>query len=239
MTSTNSPWSLKSSKLQGEPLLQNRHCDVCVVGGGIAGLTTAYLLANAGQSVVLLEANEQLASGETAFTTAHLAWVLDDRFARLKSIRGADVAKAAAESHRSAIDLIQLIAGKERIECDFERLDGYLFPGLNNSTVAIDKEERALGELEIPYERLARCPIPALSTGACLRFSGQGQFHPLKYLTGLAAVVRQRGGVLHTGTRVVKIDGDRALYVRCTGTGSPTVIMEGGDEDTARARRMA
>ena len=212
-TSTSSPWSLNDSHRKGEPLAHDRRCDVCVVGGGIAGLTAAYLLAEAGQSVVLLEANEMVAGGETEFTTAHLAWVLDDRFARLKSIRGAEVAKAAAESHRSAIDLIGSIAGKEGIACDFERLDGYLVPGPHNGTVGIDTEERALRELDIPYERRDRCPIPALSPGACLRFAGQGQFHPLKYLSGLAAAVRLRGGVLHTGTRAVKIAGGSPCQV--------------------------
>jgi len=228
---TSSPWSITAPSRRGDPLTQDRHCDVCVIGGGIAGLTSAYLLAEAGLSVVLLEANEVVAGGETEFTTAHLAWVLDDRFSRLKSIRGADVAKAAADSHRAAIDFIESVARTENIACDFERVDGYLVPGPNAGTSAIDKEEGALRDLGIPYERLPRCPIPALAAGDCLRFADQGQFHPLKYLTGLTEAVRRKGGTLHTGTRVVRISGGSPCRVETDGgpavTASSVVIATG------------
>src|SRR5262245_63638071 len=127
--STSSVWSLDNPTLVAAPLGEDRTYDVCVVGGGIAGLTTAYFLASEGKKVVVLEAMPAVARGETGFTTAHLAWVLDDRFARLASIRGDDVARAAADSHRSAVTLIEDIARRERIERDFRRRYGYLFPG--------------------------------------------------------------------------------------------------------------
>ena len=120
MSATSSPWT-DTTLPSGNPLTSQVTCDVCVIGAGIAGLTAAYLLANTDRSVVLLEANDTPASGETMFTTAHLAWVLDDPFAPLASVRGAEVARSAAESHRSAIDLIHHIVVKERIECEFER----------------------------------------------------------------------------------------------------------------------
>lgn len=232
---TSSPWTMDDKAREGEPAPHDIRCDVCVVGGGIAGLTAAYLLADAGQSVILLEANETVGGGETGYTTAHLAWVLDDRFFRLKPIRGAEAAKAAADSHRSAIDLIGEIVRKERIACDFERVDGYLVPGEHNQTVAIDTEERALRELGIPFEKLDRCPIPALNTGACLKFAGQGQFHPIKYLSGLATASRERGARIHTGTRVTKITGGSTCQVETEGgqtvTAASVVIATGSPFD--------
>jgi glycine/D-amino acid oxidase-like deaminating enzyme/nitrite reductase/ring-hydroxylating ferredoxin subunit len=202
---TSSPWSLDNSTRAAAPLAGNTKYDVCVVGGGIAGLTTAYLLASEGKSVVVLEAKDRVANGETEFTTAHLAWVLDDRFKHLVSVRGEDAARQAADSHRGAIDLIEEIARKENIACEFRRLDGYLFPGADGPDV-IREEMVALARLGLPVERVDRVPFPAGGTGPALRFPDNAQFHPLKYLTELAGLIRQKGGVIHTSTPVVKIE---------------------------------
>src|SRR5437773_12225942 len=86
-----------------EPLRQNTGADVCVVGAGIAGLTTAYLLQKEGKSVVVLDA-WGLAAGETGRTTAHLTAVLDDRFSHLEGLFGTDGTRLAADSHRAALD---------------------------------------------------------------------------------------------------------------------------------------
>src|SRR5437879_3550003 len=104
------------------------HADVCIVGAGIAGLTTGYLLMQAGKSVVILD-DGRVASGMTQVTTAHLASAIDDRYVEIERLHGEDGARLAAESHSAAIDRIESIAKKERIRCDFERLDGYLFLG--------------------------------------------------------------------------------------------------------------
>ncbi|HUR52650.1 MAG TPA: FAD-dependent oxidoreductase, partial [Gemmataceae bacterium] len=202
--STSSPWSDKNPVRSATPLAADSTCDVCVVGGGIAGLTTAYLLAGEGKSVTVLDSKETVAGGETEYTTAHLAWVLDDRFSRLASIRGDDAAKAAADSHRAAIELIGDIVKRERIECDFRRVDGFLFPGKDGSDT-IDEEEKALKRLGLPYE-LALLPFPSPHAGPVLRFPSNGQFHPIKYLGELAGRIRQLGGTIHTNSHVVKVE---------------------------------
>ena len=212
--STSSPWLEGVTLASTKPLSHTEGCDVCVVGGGIAGLTTAYLLAESGRSVVLLEANDTVASGETAFTTAHLSWVIDDRFAHLASVRGDDVARIGAGSHRSAIDFIREVVTRERIDCDFERVDGYLFNGETNVSIDLDREEESLRKLGIEYERVAASPLPGLTAGPCLRFAGQAQFHPLKYLAGLTTALHERGGVIHTGTRVESISGGTPCQVK-------------------------
>lgn len=220
---TISIWTFDDPALKADPLTQDANCDVCVIGGGIAGLTAAYLLSTEGKRVVLLEAQPELASGETLHTTAHLAWVLDDRFARLASIRGDNVARAAADSHRSAIALIEQIAEREQIECDFQRLRGYLFPGSEGPEIVLDEAD-ALRRLGISFSMIDDPPAPEVS-GPSLRFSGQARFHPRKYLAGLARAVRTHGGTIYTGTRVVRIEG-----------GSPcTIHTESGNRVTASA----
>lgn len=202
---TSSVWSTDDPVRAAAPLAGNTRYDVCVIGGGIAGLTTAYLLASEGKSVVVLDAKPAVAGGETEYTTAHLAWVLDDRFARVASIRGDEAAKLAAKSHRSAIDLIEEIVRREGIACDFKRLDGYLFPG-SDGPEAVRDEMLALTRLGLMFERVDRVPFPAGAVGPALRFPDNGQFHPLKYLGDIAGLIRKKGGVIHTDTQVVKVE---------------------------------
>src|SRR5687767_786993 len=116
--------------------------DVCIVGAGIAGLTTAYLLAKQGASVIVLD-DGPTAGGETCRTTAHLVSALDDRFYNLERLHGVKGARLAAESHAAAIDRIERIVEAERIACDFSRLDGYLFVPPRSEERRVGKECRS------------------------------------------------------------------------------------------------
>src|SRR5436190_19622623 len=120
--STTSVWMV-SAEIEARPALtKDLSADVCVVGAGIAGLTTAYLLAKEGRSVVVLD-DGMIASGETSRTTAHLVNALDDRYFEIEDMHGERGAKLAAESHTAAIDSIEAIIAREKIDCEFERLD--------------------------------------------------------------------------------------------------------------------
>src|SRR5688572_27995338 len=101
-------WLGTTAKPTFEPLSSDIGADICVVGGGIAGLTTAYHLAEAGQSVVLVEGGE-ITSGETGRTTAELSSALDDGYVRIEKIHGESGSKLAAQSHAAAIDEIERI----------------------------------------------------------------------------------------------------------------------------------
>jgi len=188
------------------PLAEDIAADVCVVGAGISGLTTAYLLARAGQSVVVLDDGE-VGGGETGRTTAHLTFVIDDRFHSIERLHGEEGLRLAIESHRSAIQLIESIVSDERIDCDFERLDGYLFLGEDDKEDLLDKELAAAGRGGIPDAiRMEKAPLP-FPTGPSLRFPGQAQFHPLKYVNALAQCIVRDGGQIFTGTHVAEIEG--------------------------------
>ena len=122
---TRSIWQETASVPTRAPLKDHVSTDVCVVGAGIAGLSVAYRLAQAGKRVVVLD-RDGIGSGETGRTTAHLANAIDDRYTALERAVGADRAKLAAESHTAAIDWIEATVRAEAIDCDFARLDGYL-----------------------------------------------------------------------------------------------------------------
>jgi len=211
---TSSVWT-KSASLPSRPALsKDITADVCVVGAGIAGLTTAYLLAEEGRTVVVLD-DGPIASGETSRTTAHLVNALDDRYFNLEKLHGERGARLAAESHTAAIDRIEAIVAKENVDCDFERLDGYLFSPPEEPSDIIERELAAAHRAGLSeVERIERAPMGAFNTGPCLRFPRQAQFHPLKYMTALANAIEKRGGHIFNGTHAEEFKDDPKASVK-------------------------
>src|SRR6476620_8613156 len=123
-------------------LSHNTRTSVCIVGAGIAGMTTAYMLARAGRAVVLID-DGPIGGGETGRTTAHLTAALDDRYYEIARLHGVEGARPTAESHMSAIHRIESIASMEDIDCDFERVDGYLFLGGDDKRKDLERELEA------------------------------------------------------------------------------------------------
>jgi glycine/D-amino acid oxidase-like deaminating enzyme/nitrite reductase/ring-hydroxylating ferredoxin subunit len=200
-------WAATSKMPTYSPLREDIEADVCIVGAGIAGLTTAYLLTQAGKSVVILD-DGPLAGGATEVTTAHLSNALDDRYFMIERLHGREGARLAAESHTAAIDRIEEIVKKEQIDCDFERLDGYLFLGPGEKEELLDRELAAAHRAGLnQVEKLMRAPLHSFDTGPCLYFPSQAQFHPLKYLAALTMTIELAGGRLFTNSPVDQIDG--------------------------------
>jgi len=186
-------------------LSANQETDVLVVGGGIAGLTTAYFLCKAGMQVTVVE-DGTLGSGETGHTTAHLTAALDDRYYELEEIFGKKAAALAAESHTTAISAIEHIVGTEHIDCHFRRLSGYLFPDPSDDPENIRKELDATRNAGL--KTVLHQGVPAMAGGentVCLEFPHQAQFHIMKYLSGLASAVLRIGGRIYTQSRALEI----------------------------------
>jgi glycine/D-amino acid oxidase-like deaminating enzyme/nitrite reductase/ring-hydroxylating ferredoxin subunit len=203
---TDSLWMLTSGLSTPPTLAQDLRTEVCVIGAGIAGITTAYLLAKAGKRVVVLEDGAP-GGGETGRTTAHLSNALDDRYHVLERLHGPEGARIAAASHTAAIDRIESIVREEGIDCGFERLDGYLFghPGDSPDTLTAELEAaRRAGVAEVEW--LDRAPLPSFDTGPCLRFGRQGQFHPLFYLNALIGSIERMGGRIFGDTRATGVE---------------------------------
>jgi len=187
------------------PLAEDAECDVCIVGAGIAGLTTAYTLARAGKRVIVLD-DGPIGGGETGRTTAHLSWALDDYYVEIEKVHGRDGARVAAESHRSAVDRIEAICRDEQIECDFERVDGCWFAAKLEDTTLLDAEAAAARRAGAVAERVVGVPGVPFETPAALRFPNQGQFHPLKYMAGLARAAVRQGARVYCGSHVAEFE---------------------------------
>lgn len=211
--STAPAWKDPLKEFKGPPLTADRICDVCVVGAGIAGLTTAYLLSQAGRQVVLIDATDSPGGGETRYTTAHLASAIDDRFTEVARIRGKDAARLAHESHASAIDRIEAICKAENIDCGFRRLEGHLFPAPGDEKL-IEQEYEAARAAGCTVERIPDVPIPSLGKGPCLRFAHQGTFEPSRYTAGLWGVLARRGVTFYGQTRARDVTGGTPAVVK-------------------------
>jgi glycine/D-amino acid oxidase-like deaminating enzyme len=177
-------WSVTVAMPHFDPLADSATADVCVVGAGIAGLTTAYLLARAGKSVIVVDDGPP-GSGMTRATTAHLTNAIDDRYFEIERWHGARGARLAAESHTAAIHRIEHIVRSEDIDCEFERVDGYLFLPRGEPVAFLRRELEAAHRAGLTdVTLLDAAPVDGFETGPCLRFPSQGQFHPLRYLAG-------------------------------------------------------
>lgn len=207
----------------------DKSCDTVIVGSGIAGISTAYELAVQGQHVIVVDRGP-IAGGITARTSAHLAPLCDDLTSAMIGLRGEDTSRLFYQSQAAAVDRIEEIQERERIDCDFRRLDGYLFQALNTDSKIIDDELDAVRKVGAPVHRLVGVPFAHCEHQHVLRYPRQGTFHPLKYLKGLAAVIESKGGAFYSGTIVRQIEEKD--------DGSVVVSSDGG-KITAKAAVVA
>jgi glycine/D-amino acid oxidase-like deaminating enzyme/nitrite reductase/ring-hydroxylating ferredoxin subunit len=201
-----SPWMADFEMPPFAKLAQNIATDICIIGAGITGISTAYLLGRQGRSVVVIDDGE-VGGGETGRTTAHLVNALDDRFYELERLHGERGAQLAAESHSAAINQVEEIVHTENLDCDFLRLDGYLFGPPQGDAQDLERELKAAHRAGLTeVELMSRAPLP-FDTGPALRFPRQAQFHPLKYLRGLAQAIERNRGKIFTGTHAQEVTG--------------------------------
>ncbi|TEU30163.1 FAD-dependent oxidoreductase [Alkanindiges illinoisensis] len=183
--------------------------DVCIVGAGISGLSVAYMLSQAGKKVVVLD-DDPIGGTMTSRTTAHLFSALDDRFYKLERLFGETGSQLAAESHTRAIDKIEEIVLHENIDCEFKRVDGYLFSHTTEDSHELDKELEAAQRAGFTDAQKVDFPPQQPQLGPAICFPRQGQFQPLAYVAGLAKAIQAKGGLLYDGTHVSKIQDDES-----------------------------
>ncbi len=200
-------WIATTPTTDYPPLSQTTKPEVVVVGGGITGLTTAYLLAKEDVRVLLVEAGK-ICSGVTGYTTAKVTAQHGLIYSKIAKRHSKEVAAMYADAQTEAIDLIDSIVQTEGIDCDFTRMPSYVYSENPKMLSKIQSEAELAEELGIPA---AFDPSPGLPwlVSASVRFDDQALFHPRRYALGLAEAFVQRGGIIAEDTRVLDVeDGD-------------------------------
>ena len=209
MTKRNSSlptWYQDVSMPRFPKLTASSETDVVIIGGGLTGVLSAYLLAKKGKRVVLLE-KRTMGSGATGYTTGFLTQSIDTNLADLLWMLGQEKAKLVTNSHGEGVRLLEQIVKDERIDCEFVRCDNVVFAeaGKENDAGALAGELKAaviLG-LEASIEPADRLPFPNVGS---LRVMNQAKYHPLKFLAGLAIAAQKAGAVLYENTEASSIE---------------------------------
>ncbi|MBP1996308.1 FAD-dependent oxidoreductase [Paenibacillus eucommiae] len=193
------PYWRASTNLPSFPKLdQHITVDTAVVGGGISGITTAYLLAKAGVKVALLEAGNIL-NGTTGHTTAKITAQHDIIYDELIKQIGQEQAKLYYQANMDALNFIKQTVDEHKIECGFSEQDAYVYTNTESSMKKINDEFAAYQKLGINGEYVTRIAIP-LPIKAAIEMKKQAQFHPLQYLAVLVQKIVDEGGVIYENT---------------------------------------
>ncbi|MFP2928426.1 FAD-dependent oxidoreductase [Pyxidicoccus sp. 3LG] len=199
--------------------------DVAIIGGGMAGLTTAWLLKRAGKRVAVLEMHRIL-SGQTGQTTAHLTELLDTPYSTLARDFGEKGARLAASSSRAALEQMASLSTELGIDCDFQRVPMYRYAETERELKELEQEVKAAREAGLLATFTRDVPLPFPVKGA-MRVEDQALFHPRKYLLGLADRIPGDGSYLFENTRVTDVqDGTPCRVVTDRGTVTAAAVVE-------------
>ncbi|WBQ03503.1 FAD-dependent oxidoreductase [Kribbella sp. CA-293567] len=212
-----SVWSATAEIPSYDELRADEHAEIVVVGGGWVGLTTALLLAQTGADVVLLEAR-RLGARTSGNTTAKVTSQHGAIYADLVDRHGKDKARLYAEANQAAVDQVAGLVQQYGIDCEFLRTPAYVY---SSEPGSLKGEAEAAISLGLPAELTdgSEVGVPAVEA---VRFDGQVQLHPVKYLAGLAAAFTAAGGRIYEQTRVVELD-EEDDGVQATTQGGPKV----------------
>ncbi|MDT8861914.1 FAD-dependent oxidoreductase [Alkalihalobacillus sp. MEB130] len=198
------PYWRDSVDLPSFPSLEkDEEVDVAIVGGGISGLTTAYLLSREGVKVGLLEA-DVLLNGTTGHTTAKITAQHGAIYNEFISHLGEEKTRLYYEAAKDALQFIQNLVNEEQIDCDFSNEDAYLYTTMNRGVKKLEKENDAYQKLGIEGGLVDSIPLN-LPVKSALVMKNQAQFHPLKYLSFLVNKIKENGGKIFENTVAVDI----------------------------------
>lgn len=186
------------------PLTADLRVECAVVGGGITGLTTAYLLQRAGMKVAVIEM-DGIARGVSGYTTAKVTSLQGRIYSQLESKHGAEAAALYADGNEAALAMVGSIVRELAIDCDFETKTNYTYCEDPSDVSLIENEAEAASRAGLPVEVVHETTLP-YPIAAAVSLDGQAQFHPRKYLLGLVEELRRGGCLFFDETRATGLD---------------------------------
>ncbi|MGV3487583.1 MAG: FAD-dependent oxidoreductase [Tuberibacillus sp.] len=205
-----------------EPLNEDLEVDVAVVGAGMTGIISAYLLIQEGLKVALIEAGHIL-DGTTASTTAKVTAQHNIFYDELIQHMGKEKAQRYYEANSKAIEFIKETAEKLHIDCDMSAEDAYIYAVTDQYAKKLEKEYDAYTTLGIVGELHDKVPF-SIDVKRALSMKNQLQFHPLKFLVPLLKAFVEKGGKVYEGTTAVDVEKNKI----------PTVITREGNRITCK-----
>ncbi len=188
-------------------LNENIKTDILVVGGGITGIATAYMLQKEGLDVVIIDAN-RIVQSTSGHTTAKITSLHSVKYAKLVKQLGEEGAGKYGEINEKAISMIEDIIKENNIQCDFSRQPNFVYTKEEQYINVIEEEVNAAKSIGLPARFEASLPLPFTVQGAVC-FDNQAQFHPRKYLLSLADIFVKNGGHIFENTVALDIHEDR------------------------------
>ncbi len=176
-------WAKTCALPKWGPLEEDLQTQVAVVGGGMAGLLTAYQLQQAGREVAVLEAGS-IARGQTGNTTAKVTSQHGLIYRRLLQEMGDEGAHQYAAANEQAIQEYRQIIQRENIPCDWQEVDAFVY---GEDLYQLQQEASAACSLGIAADLVTSTPtLELVGAPGAVRFREQGQFHPLKFVQGIS-----------------------------------------------------
>lgn len=217
MTKHASFWLDSTHAPKYSPLEGDAEADVGVIGGGIAGLTTAYLLAREGVRVTVIDSS-RIISGVTGFTTAKISSNHGLIYQQLARKFGEDGARTYGQANEAALNFIAETVELEQISCDFRRQPAYLYTERRLELPKFAAEIELTQRLGLPSEPADKIPLPFETAGG-LVYRNQAEFHPRSYLLALVDRITEAGGTIYEQTRATDVRGaDRKEVITDRGT---------------------
>ena len=206
----NSYWNQVQEERKYPKLTQDISADVAIIGGGLTGIQTAYLLANRGLKVAVLE-KDKLCSGTSGGSTGKITSQHGLLYKYLKDLNGKEFAKKYYEANEQAKENIIKKINKEKIECDLERKNAYVFTEVEKEVQNIKEEVEYTKKLDISSEFTNKIDLPIDIYGA-IKFENQAQFDPVKYIYGLSKSIIKNGGEIYENSKVLETVEDDGRY---------------------------
>lgn len=201
-------WREFYPKRQYRALKDGLSVDVAIIGAGITGLTTAYLLKQAGFKVAVLE-KDTVGGGTTGRTTGKVTSQHGLTYHDLQKYTGKDTARAYGAANESAIEQVEKIIKAERIDCDWERDDHYVYTTHASKVKQLRQEAETAARLGLPASFETSTPLP-FPVQAAVKFANQAKMNSQKYVLGLAKAVHGDGCYVFEDSNVIGIrDGTR------------------------------
>lgn len=209
-------WLTSINRTEYQKLDKDIDVDVAIIGGGLVGITSAYLLKNKGLKVAVLEANK-IANGTTGHTTAKLTSQHSLIYSKLISKFGEEKARQYAEANEASIHFIEKLSKEKNIDYDFCWRPAHVYTRSDQYVSKIEDEVKAASKLGLKASLQNNIGLP-FDIKAAIKFEDQAQFHPLKYLLSIAKEIPGDGSDIFQFTKIVDVEeGDRCTVITSDG----------------------